>query len=362
MRVPRIAPGCAAVLALLGAGCDDAEVASQSSDVASAPEHRWEVKPKQEGNLRFATFNIRNFPEVPPPPPEEAGPVDETATSGTTTSTRKVTHLQATDVDALVEVLVKLDFDVLAVQEIRDPAALDEVLMELGDRVGTTYASAYSANEVSGNDQQVGLVARADRAVIADVTEHPEVDVRGTLRSGLSARVTSRAEGGVDLGVMVLHLASGESVKRAALRAEQAAVVADVVAERAATFADADFLLLGDFNTAREDEELPALDAALSRSRSGSGTGLARAENPDGCTSYYVKNKIGVVAPSTIDQVYAASLEELDREVPLVSGAHCAERLCQAFESDGPESGTSYWAVSDHCPVYFEIADVDRDP
>lgn len=242
-------------------------------------------------------------------------------------------------------------------QEIRDPVKLDQVLVQLGERVGTTYASAYSANEASGNDQQVGLVVRADRAGIAEVTEHPEIDVRGTLRSGLSARVTSAAAGGIDLGVMVLHLASGESRKRAALRAEQAAVVADVVAERAATFADADFLVLGDFNTAREEEEMPALDAAFAE-----GTGLARAENPDGCTSYYVKNKIGLVAPSTIDQVYAASLEELDREVPLVSGAHCAERLCEAFESDGPESGTTYWGVSDHCPVYFEIADVDRDP
>lgn len=47
--------------------------------------------------------------------------------------------------------------------------------------------------------------------------------------------------------------------------------------------------------------------------------------------------------------------------VPLRVGAHCFERACQAFESDAKESGTSYWGVSDHCPVYFEIADEDRD-
>ncbi len=354
----RAAPVLALVLSLAGAvaGCDDAAVASHSSDVASRPEHAWDPAPKREGNLRVATFNIRNFPEVPPPDPAEE------TTEPTSTSTRAVTHLEATDEEALLGVLAELDFDVLAVQEIRDPARLDEVLATLGERVGRTYASAFSANEISGNDQQVGIVVRADRVAIADVTEHPEVDVRGTLRSGLSARLTSATEGGADLGVMVLHLASGESAKRAALRAEQAAVVADVVAERVAAWGDADFLVLGDFNTAREEEELPALDAALSRSSSGEGTALARLENPDGCTSYYVKNKIGLVAPSTIDQVYAASLDELDGEVPLVSGAHCAERRCVAFESDGPESGTSYWAVSDHCPVYFEIADADRDP
>jgi hypothetical protein len=62
-----------------------------------------------------------------------------------------------------------------------------------------------------------------------------------------------------------------------------------------------------------------------------------------------------------IDHVYTASLAERDRSVPLTAGAHCAERSCKPFESASAESGTSYWGVSDHCPVYFEIADEDRD-
>ena len=78
-------------------------------------------------------------------------------------------------------------------------------------------------------------------------------------------------------------------------------------------------------------------------------------------TAYYVKNKLGVVAPSWIDHVYTASLSELDVDVPPVSGAHCYERSCQAFDSKGPSDSDTYWGVSDHCPVYFEIADADRD-
>lgn len=351
----RIGPLLAAALAVAAiAGCDpDDDVAAQSSDVASRPEHQWDPTPKREGNLRVVTFNVRNFPEVPPPEPVEG----ETTEPAPTAPTRAVTHLEETDVGLLLDVLAELDFDVLALQEIRDPAAFDEVLTQLAARDGRSYASAFTANALSGNDQQVGVVVRTDRLALGDVAEHPEIDVRGTLRAGLSARVTSLTEGGVDLGVVVLHLASGESTKRAALRAEQAAVVADVVAARAAAWGDADVLVLGDLNTAREEQELGALDAAFAE-----GTGLVRQENPDGCTSYYVKNKIGLVAPSWIDHVYAASLDELDRDVPLVSGAHCAERRCQAFESDGPESGTTYWGVSDHCPVYFEIADRDLDP
>jgi hypothetical protein len=54
-------------------------------------------------------------------------------------------------------------------------------------------------------------------------------------------------------------------------------------------------------------------------------------------------------------------MDERDTTVQLTVGAHCYERSCQPFESDSAEHGTSYWSVSDHCPVYFEIADVDRD-
>ena len=334
MRAPSALLTAAIAVASL-AGCDpDEGVAALSSDVASRPEHTWDPAPKREGNLRVVTFNVRNFPEVPPPEPADG----ETSEPAPTAPTRAVTHLEATDDGLLLDVLAELDFDVLALQEIRDPAAFDAALARLAERDGRSYVSAFTANEASGNDQQVGVVVRADRLALADVTEHPEVDVRGTLRAGLSARIRSLTEGGVDLGEVVLHLASGESTKRAALRAEQAAVVADVVAARAAAWGDADVLVLGDLNTAREEQELPALDAAFAE-----GSGLVRQENPDGCTSYYVKNKVGLVAPSWIDHVYAASLDEIDREVPLVSGAHCAERRCQAFESDGPESGTTYW-------------------
>ena len=69
----------------------------------------------------------------------------------------------------------------------------------------------------------------------------------------------------------------------------------------------------------------------------------------------------GAVLPTTIDHVYLASMSERDLGVPLVAGAHCAERSCAPFESAGRESGTSFWGVSDHCPIYFEIADEDRD-
>ena len=124
-----------------------------------------------------------------------------------------------------------------------------------------------------------------------------------------------------------------------------------------ASTSDPDYLVLGDLNTAREESEFGGLDAAFA-----TGTGLERQDNPAGCTSYWIK-KTGnpLVRPSWLDQVYRSSLEELDPEVPIASGAHCAEHACQQFESRDAASGTSFYSVSDHCPVYFELRDTDTD-
>lgn len=335
--------GAAALLAL--AGCDDATSVGDEQFQTSLPPRAWEPTPVREGNLRVAELNVRNFPG-------EAA-ADSTGPSDAVTSGRVAAE---TDREMLLDLLGKLEFDVLAVEEIRDTAAFDAVLAELGARKGATYAAVYAENTVSHNEQHVGLVARTDRVTLSDVTERPEIDVKGTLRSGLSARAVSAKEGGADFGVMVLHLASGESVKRATLRQEQAAQAALAVKDAQMLAGDDDFIVLGDLNTAREEAEYGALDEAF-----GLATGLERRENELGCTSYFVKNKLGTLAPSTIDQVYLASLSELDAEVPLTSGAHCFERACEPFESDGRATGTTYWGVSDHCPIYFELRDTDDD-
>ncbi|MBI4702697.1 MAG: hypothetical protein HY744_16365, partial [Deltaproteobacteria bacterium] len=314
--------------------------------LATAPPRSWEADPPRPGNLRVATFNIRNYPA-------EAG---ADAGAGGAAAATPANCLDETDEDMLLAVLGELDFDLLAVQEIRDPGRFEALLQRLGEEQGRGYASAWATNAASGNEQHVGLVAREGRLRLSDVREHPEVDVPGTLRAGLSAEVASLAPGGVGFGVLVLHLASGDSTKRAALRAQQAEIAAGIVAGLVAERGDEDFLVLGDLNTARAPEELAALDAAFA-----TGTALGRQENQTGCTAYYVKNKLGELRASAIDHVYAASLQERDAAVPLVSGAHCYERSCQSFQSDGPQTGTTYWGVSDHCPVYFEIRDADLD-
>lgn len=305
---------------------------------------QWQPAPPADGNLRIATFNIRNYPFLPQAPDAPA-------------STPPLSYLLETDDEALLEVLGKLAFDVLAVQEIVDTERFGTLLGALGDRTGKKYESAFSTNAHSGNSQHVGIVIAADAARLLWTREHPEVDVRGTLRGGLSARIESKRDGGVDFGLMVLHLASGDSSKRALLRADQAIAAALIVASERAEIGDDDYLVMGDLNTARGAAELGALDAAFATD-----TALARQTLDRSCSAYWVKNSSSpLVRPSLLDHVYLSSLAERDPAVPVAAGAHCAVHRCEPYESRDAATGGSFWGVSDHCPVYFEIADLDDD-
>lgn len=344
------------LIAAVGFGCAaEDDTATGESEIGTKPPKEWTPSAKKTGNLRIATYNIRNFPKDTMGMPDggaDGGAAVEGAPPDPSVLVRKQTE---TDLAMAVEILDKLDFDVLAVQEINDPRAFEDLLGRLGDKNGRRYQAAFSTDYPHA--QNTGIVVRTDRARIEAPKVHAEVATRPTMRAGFSARIVSEKEGGADFGMLVLHLASGDSGGRAKLRAEQASFAAKVVAERKSEMGDDDFIVVGDFNTALHEKEMPSFDTALG----GSESGLARQENASACTTYYTKGKNPLLEPSWIDHVYTSSLVERDTSVPIVSGAHCAERSCQPFESSSPESGTSYWGVSDHCPVYFEIADQDRD-
>lgn len=355
----------AAACGLLGLGlvvaCSGGGSSSTSEDeIGTRPPRAWTPAAPRAGNLRIATFNIRNFPKDTMSAAADAG-ADASTAPTTTTPDRDarqplVRKQSETDETMLVDLLERLDFDVLAIQEINEPERFEAMLGRLGERNGRAYQAVFSV--AWDHPQNTGLVVRRDRLRIEAPEVHGEIATRPTMRAGLSARVVSTREGGADFGMLVLHLASGDTGGRAALRATQAAAAAEVIAARQAEFGDADFIVVGDLNTAKEEAEYRGLDAAMA----GHATGLSRQPNDLGCTSYYVKSPhLPNLVPSTIDHVYVASLEERDRAVPVTAGAHCFERSCQPFESDSKEHGTSYWSVSDHCPVYFEIADEDRD-
>jgi endonuclease/exonuclease/phosphatase family metal-dependent hydrolase len=325
-------------------GVEDVDASAEQNVIA-----QWNPAPPADGNLRIATFNIRNYPFLPPDP--DAPPRDP-----------PLSHQLETDDEALLEVLSKLQFDVLAVQEIVDTERFTILLDSLSERTGRSYSAAFATNEHSGNSQHVGVLVADDAARIASSREYPEVDTRGTLRGGLSARIEGAEAGGIDFGMMVLHLASGSSTKRAELRAEQAAQVAPIVAAEKLESGDEDYLVMGDLNTARAPDELVSLDAAFFQVDDQVDSGLARQTLEQSCSAYWVKKSTNpLLRPSLLDHVYASSMNERDASVDVAAGAHCAEHHCEQYESTDALSGGSFWGVSDHCPVYFEVVDVDDD-
>jgi endonuclease/exonuclease/phosphatase family metal-dependent hydrolase len=314
-----------------------------ASSESQAIREQWNPTAVAEGNLRVVSFNIRNFPEMPVDPEAEPRPAP-------------LSYQLRTDEEALLQVLTQLDFDVMAVQEIIDVALFEDVIARLSERTGRAYVAVLSEN-ANDNPQHLGVVIDSDKMRLVWTREHPEIDVRGTLRPGLSARIESLYEGGIDFGLMVLHLASGSSANRAILRAEQVAVAAGIIAEQQAELGDNDYLVLGDLNTARQGEEYGLMDESFA-----AGAAMDRMPNQSGCSSYWIKKATNpMLRVSWLDHVYLAALDELDATVPILSGAHCAERLCQPFESTDLASGSTFYNVSDHCPVYFEITDTDLD-
>ena len=343
------------LIAAVGFGCAaEDQTQTGESEIGTRPPKQWTPSTKKTGNLRIATYNIRNFPKDVMGEPDGGADAGAAAEEPETTTSLARTQKE-TDLALAVEILDKLDFDVLAVQEINDPAAFEDLLGRLGNKNGHRYEAKFSTDWP--HVQHTGIVVRADRARIEAPKIHADVATRPTMRAGFSARIVSTKEGGADFGLLVLHLASGDSAGRAKLRAEQASFAAKAVAERKGEMVDDDFIVVGDFNTALQEKEMPNFDTVMA----GAESGLARQENASACTTYYTKGKDPLLQPSWIDHVYVSSLAERDTSVPITAGAHCAERSCQPFESSGPESGTSYWGVSDHCPVYFEIVDQDRD-
>src|SRR5690606_29014302 len=109
------------------------------------------------------------------------------------------------------------------------------------DKNGHAYRAVFSTEWP--HPQHTGIVVRADRASIEAPKVHGEIATRPTMRAGLSARIRSGKDGGADFGMLVLHLASGDSAGRARLRAEQASFAAKVVAERKGELGDEDFVV-----------------------------------------------------------------------------------------------------------------------
>lgn len=242
----------------------------------------------------------------------------------------------------LRERLTDLDADLLAVQEIHDPAALADLLpgwqVHLSEHGGRGH-------------QRLGIALDpASLELLAPVREHAALSMNGRVRPAVSAHL--RVRGGPDFHVVVVHLkAKGDGYP---LRRQQWPLLADLARELLRV--DPDLLILGDFNTTgpvggSPDDELAALADTLDP------LGLRRVTPTIPCSAYWDgARRDAWQEPSMLDLVWVAGtdprLVPADHTQPL---HHCARHHCQAFRSTTAYPEPDFADLSDHCPVALDL-------
>lgn len=261
------------------------------------------------------------------------------------------------DLERMREVIETLDPDVIAVQEVKDPDALAELLP------GWTL---HLSSKGGRGHQLLGLALRPERVELLDSAEHPALSVGGRVRPAYAAYLRAR-DGGPDFWLVVVHLkAMSDGLE---LRREQQwpalAELASSLIDATPGSKDRDLMILGDFNTtgppgagargpALEQRELAEVLAAAQ---------LRRLTNATGCTAYYDgQRRDAWKEPSEIDLVWVRDLaESLAAEAQVHSGTHCAAERCADFRSTDAYPLRDYESVSDHCPVVVDLTRADDD-
>ncbi|MCA9707718.1 MAG: endonuclease/exonuclease/phosphatase family protein [Myxococcales bacterium] len=272
-------------------------------------------------HLRVVSWNLRNFP----------GDHDQ---------------------DRMRERLDALDPQVLALQEVLQPAALEAL------RPGWRWHA--SVHGGSHGPQRLVLGWDPAAVEVEDVREHASLSMGGRVRPALSGYVRAR-HGGPDFHLVVVHLKAtraGHEVRR-----QQWPQLAAVVAERRADgpAGEDDVLVLGDFNAAggpqiTADEERAALATALAPA------GLQPWDIVHGCTAYWEgRRRDSFWEPSRIDLVFGGDLHEVSRREAW-PGAHCVRHACGPIEATEHHPEPDLHHMSDHCPIVVDLPAVDDDP
>jgi hypothetical protein len=303
---------------------------------------RGEKVPRQPGRARLGSWNLHWFPDGKPgkgtlEPQREAG----------------------TDLEWLACVISWLDVDVLAAQEIKGgpaaQAALERLRAHLAAR-GRTFA--VSLDGCTKNGQHVGLLhdeKRVTRLAVADVAElNPHGSpCQDQLRPGHASFL--RFRGGLDLHVVSAHFKAGGERRSLELRQRSFAALSETQARVQALGADSDVLLLGDLNTMGCPDCSPSVSHA--EELAGIGTGLGaegfrRIDSDRACSHHF--DGQGTLLDGAVAALGFAELGE--HPLVHVSGL-CAELGC----SPPRTRVEARERLSDHCPVYLDLEDRDRD-
>jgi len=291
------------------------------------------------GNLRIATWNMRNFPIDERPQTDDLG------------------YSRRANICDVETALAGLDADILGLQEVDDTRRFPPILRRAC--TGRTMRVVFSAG--GGRfGQHLAIAWDNDTLELAmEPVEITAVAFEDGMRPGFAAYLRSRSANGIDFTLIVVHLESGPQAF--ADRRRQNRALATWIDNWVAEIGDPDVIVVGDFNNAGSPRggltgELQSMDAILGRA------GLHRLENETGCSQYWEGrgDRDGVQVPSLLDHVFLRGFGPDAVVQPLQAWLHCARWECSEFVSRVGEEDGTFWDVSDHCPLTFEIRDGAR--
>ena len=237
---------------------------------------------------------------------------------------------------------------VLAVQEVRDPAALAELLPDRRVLV---------SDHGGARGQSLGIAIDDRVELVGDLVEHRALEMGGRVRPAVSAYLRVPAEA-LDLHVVVVHLKAMPAGH--AMRRLQWTLLADVIARLPSVgpgAGDHDVLLMGDFNaTGPEDGGDAASERAELAAVLGA-VGLHALDIAGGCSAYWDgERRDAWLEPTLLDLAFVGGPAFADAEhvVATPLGA-CAKERCAPLRSTPAYPAAEIIGMSDHCPVLVEL-------
>ncbi|HTQ04484.1 MAG TPA: hypothetical protein VMI54_11540 [Polyangiaceae bacterium] len=297
--------------------------------------------PRAAGVARIGAWNLHWFPDGRPGDGRPEG---------------------AADLAWLACGIAWLKVDVLAVEEIKRPPRGDEGLAELTRRLDALTGGSWQSlldDCPHASSQHVGLLFDAKRvklrshAVVGALNPLGE-PCKNELRPGLAGYFAF--PGGLDLSVVAAHLKSGVDERAFTDRARSFDAFAEAAAAEQRRTRDRDVLFIGDMNTMGCEDcdvpvapvaELARIDAAFASSHAS----LARLGAEPACSHRYAGHSV------LLDWAAKSDLAELPSGSHVTVSGACGELGCDALgEHLAPEQH-----LSDHCPIWVDLDDVDRD-
>jgi endonuclease/exonuclease/phosphatase family metal-dependent hydrolase len=174
------------------------------------------------------------------------------------------------------------------------------------------------------------------------------------LRPGLAGYFTF--PGGLDLSIVAAHLKSGADERGVTDRARSFAAFGAAAASEGARTHDRDVLFFGDMNTMGCETCDPPIAPAAELTRgdavfASAGVPLERVAAEPACSLRYGGRSV------LLDWAAKSDLGELPAGRHVVVSGPCGELGCDALGTDS----LAQRRLSDHCPVWLDLDDVDRD-